>query len=138
MKKLLEMLKKELDKNWTSQLDALGTVHGLIYVRTGQSSYYAMRNDLFELHVNRGKKCIIVKYMVYDEFEERDIRVSHELFSRFVTALENYAKETEKDRMFNHYRRDIEQMIDREVSKRMKGMRHKQKDQRPSGDMAEH
>lgn len=134
MKKLLEMLKKELNKNWASELDALGTTHGLIYVRSGQSSYYAMRNDLFELHVERERRCIRVKYTVYDEFEERDIRVSYELFDRFVKALETYAKETEKERMFNHYRRDIEQMIDREVSKRMR----KTKGQKPAGDMVEH
>lgn len=107
MKKLLEMLKKELNKNWASELDALGTTHGLIYVRSGQSSYYAMRNDLFELHVERERRCVRVKYTVYDEFEERDIRVSYELFDRFVKALENYARETEKDRFLNRYKYEV-------------------------------
>ena len=142
MKKLLELLKKELNSNWRSELDALGTTFGLREVQTGKSTYYAMTCDIFELYVTREKvlrdEYIRVDYTVFEDFEEKKIKVSTKLFDRFVTALENYAKETEKDRMFNHYRRDIEQMIDREVSKRMKGMRHKQKDQRPSGDMAEH
>lgn len=142
MKNLLGLLKGELNENWRSQLDALGPVFGLRGVCTGKMQYYAMTCDKFELYVTREKilrdEHIRVEYSVFDEFEEKKLKVSTALFDRFVTALENYAKETEKDRMFNHYRRDIEQMIDHEVSKRMKRMRHRQKDQRPSGDMEEH
>lgn len=108
----MELLKKELGKNWRSELDALSMVFGLKEVQTGKSTYYAMTAcDEFELYVARGKvlgdEYIRVKYTIYEDFEERSFRISTNLFDRFVTALENYARETEKDRFLNRYKYEV-------------------------------
>lgn len=111
MKKVMELLKKELGKNWRSELDALSMVFGLREVQTGKSTYYSMTCDEFELYVSRGKvlgdEYIRVKVTVYEDFEERSFRISTNLFDRFVTALENYARETEKDRFLNRYKYEV-------------------------------
>ena len=111
MKKLLGLLKGELNANWRSQLDALNPVFGLRGVCTGKMQYYAMTCDKFELYVTREKilrdEHIRVEYSVFDEFEEKKLKVSTALFDRFVTALENYARETEKERFLKRYRLEV-------------------------------
>ena len=111
MKKLLGLLKGELNANWRSELDALNTVFGLREVQTGKTKYYAMTCDRFELYIARENvlrdEYIRVEYCMFDEFEEKKLKVSTKLFDRFVTALEDYARETEKDRMLKRYRFDV-------------------------------
>lgn len=111
MKNLLGLLKRELNENWRSQLDALGPVFGLRGVCTGKMQYYAMTCDKFELYVTREKilrdEHIRVEYSVFDEFEEKKLKVSTALFDRFVTALEDYARETEKERFLKRYRWEV-------------------------------
>ena len=111
MKKLLGILKEELNENWRSQLDALGPVFGLRGVCTGKMQYYAMTNDKFELYVAREKmlrdEYIRVEYTVFEDFEEKKLKVSTKLFDRFVTALEDYARETEKERFLKRYRLEV-------------------------------
>lgn len=127
MKKLMELLKNELNVNWSNELDAVTGVIGLMDVDAGKASYYAMRNNTFELYVTKGKvlgeKRVLVKYTVYDEFEERNIKVSPELFHRFVKALEEYTRETEKDRMMKRYHWEIEKLVNQKVEKRLKKMK---------------
>ena len=131
MKKLLGLLKKELNSNWRSELDALGTTFRLREVQTGNSTYYAMTCDIFELYVTREKvlrdEYIRVDYTVFEDFEEKKIKVSTKLFDRFVTALEDYARETEKERFLKRYRWEVMRRND-----------HTDDSDKKPGDMAEH
>lgn len=134
MKRILEVLKGELVNNgWASEFDALGTLHGLDEVRSGKSTYYYMRAiDKFNLRVdrvdtNRFNKTsyIHVEFTDYQSLEERNFKVSGELFDRFVDALKKFAKDTEKDRMMERYRWEIQDLINKEVDKRLaKQKRH--------------
>ena len=121
MKKLLGLLKKELNSNWRSELDALGTTFGLREVQTGKSTYYAMTCDIFELYVTREK------VLRFEDFEEKKIKVSTKLFDRFVTALEDYARETEKERFLKRYRWEVMRRND-----------HTDDSDKKPGDMDEH
>lgn len=128
MKRVLEMLKNDLvNVNWSSELDALSTVHGLKDVQVGKSTYHCMRNTSFELYVRRekvlGEEYIRVKVTDYDNLEERNFKISTNLFDKFITALETFAKETEKDRMMKRYFWAVEEAIQKEVDKRLAAMK---------------
>lgn len=104
MKRILEVIKKEVKKNWRSELDLCGIIVGITTVGKGRD-YYIIECEEYKLEIRTSKNRIRIHFVDYDELEERQFVVSREMYDRFSEKVEKIVTDTEEERFIKRYAR---------------------------------